>query len=86
MFSAIKDKFSDFFLYMSESFSDMKERPWMILKYMIVWPILIAFGVLLSVFTLLGYVFNILTAIISIFPSSGPSSHTTYVYYDKDDF
>lgn len=91
MFSAIKDNVSDFFLYMGESFSDMKERPWMILKYMIVWPYLVLFFVAVILFSFIRGLFYIASMIFSISSFFGrsvsnSSPKVTYVYRDNDDF
>ena len=78
MFSAIKNKVSDFFLYMSESFSDMKERPWKVLVYAIVWPVLSVFYIFLGILSAF-YIF------VLILPDGEvKSSKTIYIHRDGD--
>lgn len=80
MLSTIKDSISDFFLYIKESFSEMRARPWTILKYGVVWPILLVLGFLMIIVKFFQLVAFLLP--------EGEVKHpkTIVIYRDNDDW
>lgn len=81
MFSTIKNSVSGFFSYIKDSFAEMRARPWTILKYAVVWPVLLVLGLL---WVIAGFLY-----VVSLILPEGKVDHSEEVIYidrDKSDW